>query len=97
MHIAAKLTKLVVDFGLVCLVVVALVYTLGALGGVLDGPDDIQAAQDTEAAFQDALTQAQAERPDLWNDERVARGRAAAGLVARADVAVGIVAKGVQP
>ena len=97
MHTAAKLTKLVVDFGLVCLVVVALVYTLGALGTVLDGPDDVQAAQDTEATLQDALTQAQAERPDLWNDERVARGRVAAGLVARADVAVGIVAKGVQP
>ena len=84
MHTAAKITKVVVDFGLVCLVVAALVYTLGALGWVLDGPDDIQAAQDTEAAFQDALTQAhQAERPDLWNDERVARGRIAAGLVSQ--------------
>lgn len=83
MQTAAKITKAVVDFGLVCLVVVALVYTLGALGAVLDGPDDVQAAQDTEAAIQDALTQAQAERPDLWNDERVARGRVAAGLVAR--------------
>ena len=83
MHIAAKLTKLVVDFGLVCLVVVALVYTLGALGGVLDGPDDIQAAQDTEAAFQDALTQAQAERPDLWTAETKERARVAARLVAQ--------------
>ena len=83
MHAVAKITKVVVDFGLVCLVVVALVYTLGALGAVLDGPDDVQAAQDTEASLNDALAQAQAERPDLWNDERVARGRAAAGLVAR--------------
>ena len=83
MHIAAKLTKLVVDFGLVCLVVVALVYTLGALGAVLDGPDDIQAAQDTEAAFQDALTQAQAERPDLWTAETKERARVAARLVAQ--------------
>ena len=83
MHIAAKLTKLVVDFGLVCLVVVALVYTLGALGGVLDGPDDIQAAQDTEAALQDALTQAQADQPYLWTPEQVQRGRVAARLVAQ--------------
>lgn len=83
MHTAAKITKAVVDFGLVCLVVVALVYTLGALGGVLDGPDDIQAAQDTEAAFQDALTQAQAERPDLWTAETKERARVAARLVAQ--------------
>ena len=83
MHTAAKLTKLVVDFGLVCLVVVALVYTLGALGGVLDGPDDIQAAQDTEATLQDALTQAQAERPDLWTAETKERARVAARLVAQ--------------
>ena len=83
MRTAAKLTKVVVDFGLVCLVVVALVYTLGALGGVLDGPDDIQAAQDTEAALQDAIAQAQAERPDLWTAETKERARIAAGLVAQ--------------
>ncbi len=83
MHTVAKLTKLVVDFGLVCLVVVALVYTLGALGGVLDGPDDIQAAQDTEAAFQDAIAQARAERPDLWTAETKERARVAARLVAQ--------------
>ena len=86
MQTAAKLTKLVVDFGLVCLVVVALVYTLGALGAVLDGPDDVQAAQDTEASLNDALTQAQAERPDLWTQEQVQRGRVAAGVVARYEV-----------
>ena len=83
MQTAAKITKVVVDFGLVCLVVVALVYTLGALGGVLDGPDDIQAAQDTEAAIQDALTQAQAERPDLWTAETKERARVAARLVSQ--------------
>lgn len=83
MHTAAKLTKLVVDFGLVCLVVVALVYTLGALGGVLDGPDDVQAAQDTEAAIQDAIAQAQAERPDLWTAETKERARVAARLVSQ--------------
>jgi len=86
MHTAAKITKAVVDFGLVCLVVVALVYTLGALGAVLDGPDDIQAAQDTEAALQDALTQAQADRPDLWDTVQKERARVAAGVVARYEV-----------
>ena len=86
MHTAAKITKLVVDFGLVCLVVVALVYTLGALGGVLDGPDDMQAAQDTEASLNDALAQAQAERPELWTPEQVQRGRVAASVVARYEV-----------
>jgi len=83
MQTAAKITKAVVDFGLVCLVVVALVYTLGALGGVLDGPDDIQAAQDTEAALQDAIAQAQAERPDLWTAETKERARVAARLVSQ--------------
>ena len=83
MHTAAKITKVVVDFGLVCIVVVALVYTLGALGAVLDGPDDVQAAQDTEASLNDALTQAQAERPDLWTAETKERARIAARLVAQ--------------
>ena len=45
----------------------------------LGGPDDIESAANTEASLNDALTQAQADRPD----ERVARGRVAAGLVAR--------------
>jgi len=62
------------------------VYTLGALGGVLDGPDDVQAAQDTEASLNDALAQAQADRPDLWTPEQVQRGRVAAGVVARYEV-----------
>ncbi len=83
MHTVAKITKAVVDFGLVCLVVVALVYTLGALGAVLDGPDDVQAAQDTEAALQDAIAQAQAERPDLWTAETKERARVAARLVSQ--------------
>ena len=49
----------------------------------LGGPDDIESAANTEASLNDALTQAQADRPDLWNDERVARGRIAAGLVSQ--------------
>lgn len=40
---------------------------------LLDGPSEIEAAQATEAARQDALNDAlaaaQAERPELWSDE----------------------------
>lgn len=54
---------------------------------LLDGPSDFEAAQATEASLNDALAQAQAERPELWTAEQKARARVAAGLVA----------KGVQP
>lgn len=47
------------------------------------GPDDVQSAQDTEAALQDAIAQAQAERPDLWTAETKERARIAARLVAQ--------------
>ena len=54
---------------------------------LLDGPSEIEAEQATEAnrldALNDALAQAQAERPELWSDERKARARVAAALVAR--------------
>ena len=33
---------------------------------LLDGPSEIEAAQATEASLNDALAQAQAERPELW-------------------------------
>ena len=56
---------------------------LGSAGMAMDGPSAQDEAEATAASLQDALTQAQADRPDLWNDERVARGRVAAGLVAR--------------
>lgn len=49
----------------------------------LDGPSEIEAAQATEASLNDALAQAQAERPELWSDEQKARARAAAQIVAR--------------
>jgi len=49
----------------------------------LDGPSDFEAAQATEASLNDALAQAQAERPELWSDEQKARARVAAALVAR--------------
>lgn len=49
----------------------------------LDGPSDFEAAQATEASLNDALAQAQAERPELWSDEQKARARAAEQIVAR--------------
>jgi hypothetical protein len=48
----------------------------------LDGPSDFEAAQATEASLNDALAQAQAERPELWSDEHKARARVAAQIVA---------------
>ena len=49
----------------------------------LDGPSDFEAAQATEASLNDAVAQAQAERPELWTAEQKARARVAAALVAR--------------
>lgn len=49
----------------------------------LDGPSDLEAAQATEDGLNDALAQAQAERPELWSDEQKARARVAAQIVAR--------------
>ncbi len=51
------------------------------------GPSDMQAEADTAASLRDALAQAQKDRPELWTAEHKKR----------ADVAVGVVAKGVQP
>ena len=50
---------------------------------LLDGPSEIEAAQATEASLNDALAQAQAERPELWTAEQKARARVAAQSVAR--------------
>ena len=50
---------------------------------LLDGPSEIEAAHATEASLNDALAQAQAERPELWTAEHKARARVAAALVAR--------------
>ena len=49
----------------------------------LGGPDDIESAANTEASLNDALTQAQAERPDLWTAETKERARVAARLVSQ--------------
>ena len=50
---------------------------------LLDGPSEIEAAQAAEASLNDALAQAQAERPELWTAEQKARAQVAAALVAR--------------
>ena len=50
---------------------------------LLDGPSDVEAAQATEASLNDALAQAQAERPELWEAEQKARARVAAQSVAQ--------------
>lgn len=50
---------------------------------LLDGPSDFEAARATEASLNDALAQAQAERPELWRDEQKARALVAAQIVAR--------------
>ena len=50
---------------------------------LLDGPSEIEAAQATEASLNDAVAQAQAERPELWTAEQQARARVAAQSVAR--------------
>ncbi len=50
---------------------------------LLDGPSDFEAAQATEASLNDALAQAQAERPELWTAEQKARALVAAQIVAR--------------
>ena len=52
----------------------------------LTGCTDMQDEAATAASLRDALAQAQQERPELWTAERKAR----------ADRAVGLVAKGVQ-
>ena len=78
-HIPARITRLFVDAGLVALLVVLAIVALG--GSHYLGPDDVQAAQDTEASLNDALAQAQAERPDLWDTAQKERARVAAPLV----------------
>ena len=46
------------------------------------GPSDIEAERATAAALQDAIAQAQAERPDLWTPETIERAKAAALIAA---------------
>ena len=46
------------------------------------GPSDLEAERATAAALQDAIAQAQAERPDLWTTETIERAKAAALIAA---------------
>ena len=80
-HFPARITRLFVDAGIVALLVVLAIIVLGTSHYL--GPDDVQAAQDAEATLQDALTQAQADRPDLWTAETKERARVAARLVSQ--------------
>lgn len=68
----------VIKYSLAALVALAL-----SSSYLLDGPSEVQAANDTAASLRDALAQHQAERPDLWTPERRRRADAAAGIIAR--------------
>ena len=46
------------------------------------GPSDLEAERDTAAALQDAIAQAQADRPDLWTPETIERAKTAALIAA---------------
>ena len=46
------------------------------------GPSDLEAERATAAALQDAIAQAQAERPDLWTPETIDRAKTAALIAA---------------
>ena len=46
------------------------------------GPSDLEAERATAAALQDAIAQAQAERPDLWTPETIERAKLAALIAA---------------
>ena len=53
----------------VCIALCAAALLLSACSG----PSDLEAARATAAALQDAIAQAQAERPDLWTTETIER------------------------
>ena len=46
------------------------------------GPSDLEAERATAAALQDAIAQAQAERPELWTPETIERADTAALIAA---------------
>ena len=61
----------------VCIALCAAALLLSACG-----PTDIEAERATAAALQDAIAQAQAERPDLWTPETIERAKTAALIAA---------------
>ena len=62
----------------VCITLCAAALLLSACSG----PSDIEAERATAAALQDAIAQAQAERPDLWTTETIERAKTAALIAA---------------
>ena len=62
----------------VCIALCAAALLLSACSG----PSDLEAERATAAALQDAIAQAQAERPDLWTPETIERAKAAALIAA---------------
>lgn len=65
---------------------IAIAFVLAASAALLDAPSEEDMLRDTAAALQDAIDQAQRERPDLWTDEQAARARHAVTLAARGEV-----------
>lgn len=67
--------------------VIALLLLLTVLGPLLDGdldpPTEAEVAEEVAADLRDAIAQAQAERPDLWDAEAKARAHAAVAVVTR--------------
>ena len=61
----------------VCIALCAAALLLSACG-----PSDIEAERATAVALQDAIAQAQAERPDLWTPETIERAKTAALIAA---------------
>ena len=64
---------------------VLLLIALAALALLLSactGPSDPEADADSALNLQDAIAQAQAERPDLWTPEAIERAKAAALIAA---------------
>ncbi len=56
---------------------------LGSAGLSMDGTSAQDEDEATAASLQDAIAQAQAERPDLWTAETKERARVAARLVSQ--------------
>lgn len=62
------------------LILCVLAFVLGMW--LMPGPSDLEAERATAAALQDAIAQAQVERPDLWTPETIERAKTAALIAA---------------
>ncbi len=81
-HWAVWLTLLLGLLGSTRAVLVLIAIGAAALLLSACGPTDIEAERATAAALQDAIAQAQAERPDLWTPETIERAKTAALIAA---------------